>query len=448
MDIFIGQLVGFAVIVLLFWKYVLPPLRKAVVTQQEAIGTQLVESEAAKNRVVDAQAAHDRAIENAKTEAEELHRGALADAEAITSDIKAQADSEVRRITEHGKSQTDLVRSNLVRTLRGDLGLAAVDGAGKIVRDHLADPANQSASVDQVIDDLESMVAGGSDVVAHSSDLVGLHSMRAASRDAARKVSAEFDSASKDLDAAHCDEAADELVQVIEFLHENPVLRKKLSEVADDTTPKETLVRRLFEGKVSPVVLTVLLTAAKGRWSSTPDFVAGLRRQAALIVLTAAEREGTIEQVEDDLFRVSRLLEANPYLSSLLGDHTAPAENRIGLLKKVAGDGLSAHSWYLVTHLIRIYRGHSLDVAADQLAELAAARRGESVAHVVSATTITDAQRTRLAGVLGKIYGRRISVQTEVDESLLGGLRIGVGDEVIDADIATRLAKATQTLPN
>ena len=448
MDIFIGQLIGFAVIVALFWKYVLPPLRKAVVTQQEAIGTQLVESEAAKNRVVDAKAAHDRAITNAKAEAEELHRGALADAEAITSDIRAPADAEVRRISEHGKSQTDLVRSNLVRTLRTDLGLAAVDGAGKIVRDHLADPANQSSTVDQAIEDLESMVAGGSDVVAHSADLVGLHSMRAASRDAALKVASDFDSAAQSLDSATLNEAADELVQVIEFLNEHPVLRKKLSEVADDTTPKEALVRRLFENKVSPVVLTILVSAATGRWSSTPDFVAGLRRQAALVVLTAAEREGTIDQVEDDLFRVSRLLEANPYLSTLLGDHTVSADKRVELLKKVVGDSLSTHSWYLVTHLIRIYRGHSLDIAADNLAELAAARRGESVAHVVSAAPITDDQTSRLAAVLGRIYGRQISVQTEVDESLLGGLRIGVGDEVIDADVATRLAKATQTLPN
>ena len=81
------------------------------------------------------------------------------------------------------------------------------------------------------------------------------------------------------------------------------------------------------------------------------------------------------------------------------------------------------------------------------LAELAAARRGEIVAHVVSAVELTDEQRTRLAQVLGNIYHRTISVQTEVDESIIGGLRIGVGDEVIEADIATRLAKATETLP-
>nr|HQV20259.1 F0F1 ATP synthase subunit delta [Gordonia sp. (in: high G+C Gram-positive bacteria)] len=81
------------------------------------------------------------------------------------------------------------------------------------------------------------------------------------------------------------------------------------------------------------------------------------------------------------------------------------------------------------------------------LAELAAARRGESVAHVVSAAPLTDSQIQRLRGVLGNIYGRTISVQTEVNPEILGGLRIAVGDEVIEADIATRLATAAQTLP-
>ena len=88
-----------------------------------------------------------------------------------------------------------------------------------------------------------------------------------------------------------------------------------------------------------------------------------------------------------------------------------------------------------------------MELAVGHLAELAAARRGESVAHVISASQLTDAQIQRLGGVLANIYGRPVSVQTEVDEAILGGLRIAVGDEVIEADIATRLATAAQTLP-
>ena len=66
---------------------------------------------------------------------------------------------------------------------------------------------------------------------------------------------------------------------------------------------------------------------------------------------------------------------------------------------------------------------------------------------MVSAAELSDAQKERLGGVLAEIYHRSISVQTEVDPSIIGGLRIGVGDEVIEADIASRLDKAAEQLP-
>ncbi|MEE4022550.1 F0F1 ATP synthase subunit B/delta [Gordonia sp. PKS22-38] len=447
MDVFIGQLVGFAIIAFLFWKYVRPPLQRMVRKQQDAIDRQVAESEEAAHRVTDAKAAHERAITQGKDEAEELRQGAARDAEGIKSDLSAQADHEVKRITEHGEAQVSLVRSNLVRQLRTDLGLTAIDKAGELVRGHLSDPDAQAQSVDRVIDELESMSAGGADTVPHSAELIGLHSMRAGSREAALNVAREFDSAAGDLDGAALTEASVELTQVIEFLNGNPVLRKRLTDDDDNPQGKKQLVHTLLDGKVAPIVVDVVASAASQRWSSTADFVAGLRRQNALVVLTAAEKDGTIEQVEDELFRVSRLLEANPQLASLLSDHTHDADKRVGLLEKLVGQQVNSHTWYLLSHTIRLLHGQPADMAVDRLAELAAARRGESVAHVVSAAELSSAQTDRLSSVLGRIYGRTISVQTEVRPELLGGLRIGVGDEVIDADIATRLAKAAETLP-
>ena len=95
--------------------------------------------------------------------------------------------------------------------------------------------------------------------------------------------------------------------------------------------------------------------------------------------------------------------------------------------------------------------GHSRSSAASavsDLAELAAARRGETVAHVIAAIEPSDSQRERIAGVLGRIYGREISTQVEVDPDLLGGLRVAIGDEVIDADVATKLTRAASDLPS
>lgn len=449
MDIVIGNLIGLAIIVFLFWKFVRPVLSKAVTAQKEAIAEQVTESEAAKARVADAQAAHERALAEAKAEAEELHKGAVRDAENIKQDLVAQIESEVKRITEHGRSQTELNRASLVRSLRNDLGLTAIDGASKLVRSHLADSKAQSESIDRVIEELESMSAGGpSDLVTRSVDLIGLHSMRATSREAALAVSSAFDSSASSLDSDALVKASDELTEVIRLLDTNPVLRKRLTEDEDNTTGQVKLVENLFGGKVSPIVVEVLSAAVKQRWSSSADFSAALRRQNALIVLAAAERDGVIEQTENELFSVARLIDQNPQLASLLSDHSHDGGKRAELLRSLVGEKVGKLSWILLAHSVELLQGQPADVAFDQLAELAAARRGESVAHVVSAAPVSESQTTRLASVLGTIYGRTISVQTEIDPDILGGLRIAVGDEVIEADVATRLAKAAESLPS
>ncbi|MEO9328152.1 F0F1 ATP synthase subunit B/delta [Gordonia aurantiaca] len=448
MDIVIGNLIGLAIIVFLFWKYVRPVLSKAVTAQKEAIAAQVAESEAAKARVADAKAAHDRALAEAKAEAEELHKAALEDAENIKKDLAAQAEAEVKRITEHGRSQTELNRASLVRSLRNDLGLAAIDGATRIVRSQLSDASAQSEAIDRVITELESMSAGGpSDLVARNADLIGLHSMRAASRDSALAVSRAFEQKASSLDSGALVTASDELTQVISLLDSNPVLRKRLTEDEDNTAGQVKLVENLFGGKVSPIVVDVLTEAVKQRWSTANDFTAALRRQNSLIVLAAAERDGVIEKTEEELFSVARLLDQNPQLASLLSNDSHDGEKRVELLKSLVGDKVGNLSWILLAHTIVLLHGQPADVAIDQLAELAAARRGESVAHVVSAAPLSQDQVSRLASVLGTIYGRTISVQTEIDPDILGGLRIAVGDEVIEADVATRLAKAAESLP-
>lgn len=448
MDIVIGNLIGLALIIFLFWKYVRPVLSKAVAAQKETIAAQVAESEAAKARVADAKAAHERALAEAKAEAEELHKSALEDAENIKKDLAAQAEAEVKRITEHGRSQTELNRAALVRSLRNDLGLAAIDGATKIVRSQLSNSQAQSESIDRVITELESMSAGGpSDLVTRNADLIGLYSMRAASRDAALAVSRAFEAKASSLDSDALVTASDELTQVILLVDSNPVLRKRLTEDEDNTDGQVKLIQTLFGGKVSPVVVDVLTEAVKQRWSSTNDFTTALRRQNALIALAAAERDGVIDKTEEELFSVARLLEQNPQLASLLSDDTRDGDKRVELLKSLVGDKVGKLSWILLAQTILLLRGQPADVAIDQLAELAAARRGESVAHVVSASALSQDQVSRLASVLGTIYGRTISVQTEIDPDILGGLRIAVGDEVIEADVATRLAKAAESLP-
>ncbi len=271
--------------------------------------------------------------------------------------------------------------------------------------------------------------------------------LAAASRDSLDAVQRRFDVRAAGLDDAGVATLASELAAVAELLTGEVVLRKHLADRTDDPAPKLALVDRLFGGKIAAPTLDVLRAAVEQRWSSSRDLVEALAGLARGGVLVGAERAGRIDDVEDELFRFGRTLDANPRLARLLSDRTAPAAGRIGLLDDVLGGRANSFTTALLQQEVRLVRGDLTD-AVPKLAEFAAARRGESVAHVVAAAPLTDDQLRRLENVLSRIYRRTISVQLEIDPEILGGLRITVGDEVVDGTVLSRLNDASAQLPH
>lgn len=156
-SIFIGQLVGFAVIVLVIMRYVAPPVRTLMAKQQDEVRNQITESEEAAARLAEAKKAHADAVAQAQKEAAQIREDARADAQRIAAQLRAQADVEVARIKQHGVEQIALQRQQLIRQLQADLGSAAVKDADQLVRQRLARPGAQSKSVDRFLDELEAM---------------------------------------------------------------------------------------------------------------------------------------------------------------------------------------------------------------------------------------------------------------------------------------------------
>ena len=102
----------------------------------------------------------------------------------------------------------------------------------------------------------------------------------------------------------------------------------------------------------------------------------------------------------------------------------------------------------LVRHAVTTQRKRSILLALDDLIEAAGARRELSVARVVSAIELTDAQQGNLAERLSAMYGRRIEVRYAVDPAIRGGLAVRVGDEVIDGTISSRLTQIRNAFAN
>jgi F-type H+-transporting ATPase subunit delta len=152
-----------------------------------------------------------------------------------------------------------------------------------------------------------------------------------------------------------------------------------------------------------------------------------------------ARAEGSVGEIEDELFRFARTLEANDELRSVLTDPAVPAGRRQGVVHDLLGPKASQVTTNLVSFVVAIGRARDLPAIIDRLVERAAQEKGRVVAEVRSAVALTDDQRDRLAAALGRATGNQVEVKVVVDPSVLGGLVAQVGDQVIDGTVRTRL---------
>jgi ATP synthase F0 subunit b len=446
MSTFIGQLIGFAVIVWLVVRFVVPPVRTMMANQQNAVRQQLADSAAAADRLAEASRAHEKAKEDAKVEAKRITEEAQADAERIREQLRAQAETDAERIKQQGTKQAELLRAQLVRQLRTDIGAESVRRAGELVRGYVAEPGQQSATVDRFLDDLDAMASSTAEV-----QYPVATKMRSVSRLALTGLMEQFGGIADSLDDAGLSTLADDLTSVAAVLIRETVITRYLTQPSDEATPRVRLLERLLSGKIGQPALDVLKAAVSERWSAESDLIDAIELAARQALLARAEKAGQVDEVEDQLFRFSRILDAQPRLSILLGDYEASAEARIRLVRKVldgAGAGVNPITADLLAKTVELLRGQPAEVAVHNLAEVAVARRGEVVAQVSAAAELSDAQHTRLTEVLSRIYGHPVTAQIQVKPELLGGLAITVGDEIIDGTLASRLAAAQTQLPD
>ncbi|HEV7203577.1 MAG TPA: F0F1 ATP synthase subunit delta [Jatrophihabitans sp.] len=271
--------------------------------------------------------------------------------------------------------------------------------------------------------------------------------MRSASRQASAKLREEQHAALGDkASAAALTTLADELYAVAGLLVAQPRLRRTLGDPATAPAARTQFAESLFGSKIDKVTLQVLKAAVGLRWSSPWDLTDALERAGGDALFAAAEKDGNLDRVEDELFRFERILDADGEIATLLDEQTADVSRRTGLLESLVGAKVSPLTLTLLKHAVGSQRKRSIALAIDDLLEQAAVRQERSVARVISAVPLTAAQQERLAAALGQTYGRAISVRTALDPSIRGGLVIRVGDEVIDGSVATRIVGARTAL--
>ena len=166
----------------------------------------------------------------------------------------------------------------------------------------------------------------------------------------------------------------------------------------------------------------------------------------ATALFEVARVEGSLDEVEDELFRFARILEGDDDLRSVLTDESIPVERRRGVVADLLGDKASPTTANLVSLVVGAGRARQLPAIIDKLVQRAAAEHHRSVAEVRSAIPLDADQTTRLAAALANATGKEVEVKVIVDPSILGGLVAQVDDTVIDGSIRTRLDQLRETI--
>jgi F-type H+-transporting ATPase subunit delta len=152
-----------------------------------------------------------------------------------------------------------------------------------------------------------------------------------------------------------------------------------------------------------------------------------------------ARAEGTLDEVEDELFRFARSYESSDALRNALTDEKIPAAKRQAIVEDLLGGKATSTTTQLVSMVIGSGRGRDLPAIVDKLVARASSSKNLEVAEVRTAVPLTADQTTRLTAALVNATGKQVNLKVVVDPSVIGGIVATVGDTVIDGSVRTRI---------
>lgn len=239
---------------------------------------------------------------------------------------------------------------------------------------------------------------------------------------------------------------AGDLASVTALLDREVSLRRVLTDPALDAQAKADLASRVLSGKVGGEAVDLIGGLVRTRWSRPRHLVDTVEELAATAELIGAQRADRLDDVEDELFRFSRIVQSSSELRLTLSDPAASDSAKSELVRSILDGRTEPVTERLVTRLVSHPRGRSLVTGLESLSKLAAARRGRTVATVTSAVPLSDPQKARLGAALAALLGRPVHLNLDVDPEVLGGISVRVGDEIIDGSVTSRLDEAARRL--
>lgn len=265
------------------------------------------------------------------------------------------------------------------------------------------------------------------------------------SRESLKASRAMLDAAVKGATQEAASQLCAELFSCAKILAGSIALRRAITDPSRDSTSKVALVTEIFGKSINAKALEIITNIASLRWSSSADLVPVIEQLAIEAQGSAANIAGELDRVEDEFFAVSQAIAGSFELRKALTT-TGADKAKAALVAELLGKNYTASTFTLVSHLVSNLRGRSIEAAFEDYFFALAARRNRLIALVQVAAPLSQGQQERLATLLAAQVGQPVRINVEVDPSVVGGVSVRFGDEIIDGTISNRLAGAGRAL--
>lgn len=215
---------------------------------------------------------------------------------------------------------------------------------------------------------------------------------------------------------------ATNLFTILSVLSTSIGVRRALTDNSRDASAKAELILNLFGKNISSPAQSLLALAASLRWSSPGEIADAIENLAVEAEAAAADKNGELERLENQLFDFARVLRANPELRQALNTSADTDQGKIFLLDSVVKGKYVNSTLNLLRRVVSLRRGRSIDSTLAAYSHYVSARKDRLVAHVKSAVELSDAQLTKLVAALSKQMGRDVHINVEIDPRVLGGI--------------------------
>ncbi len=238
---------------------------------------------------------------------------------------------------------------------------------------------------------------------------------------------------------------AEDLLAVAGMIAGSAPLRRAMSDPSREGKDRVGLADRLLTGRIGESAHGVTRTAVSQRWSESVDLSTALEELGVEALLAHAERRDRLGRVEDELFRFHRIVTGDPRLQAALTDRRAPTSSKVALVDSLLAEQAAPETVRLVTHAVGSSTAR-FGQALESYLDIAARRQNQVTAVITTASALTEEQISRILQALSTQYQRNVHANVVIDPSVLGGVRIDIGDEIIEGTVRSRLEDARRYL--